>query len=51
MSLTKERFAAKLPELRSGLKRLIDEHAESKVSDVNVRQLLGGMRGVKVIAM
>ena len=47
MSLIKERFAAKLPELRSGLKRLIDEHAESKISDVNVRQLLGGMRGVK----
>jgi citrate synthase len=43
----KEKIAEKIPEYRERVNRLISEHGDTIVGDVNIRQVYGGMRGVK----
>ncbi len=47
MSLLKERFGAKLPDLRDDVRNLLKKHGDVRISDVTVAQAYGGMRGVK----
>jgi citrate synthase len=42
-----EKIAAQLPEWRERIKKLAKEHAEVKVADVTVGQVVGGMRDIK----
>ena len=43
----KEKLAGIIPKLREERKAILTEHGEKKISDVNVAQAFGGMRGVK----
>jgi len=43
----KDKLAAKIPAAREEVKRLIEQHGATKISDVTVTQAYGGMRGVK----
>ncbi len=47
MASLKEKFAAKVPDMRDRVKRILKEHGETKISDVTISQAYGGMRGVK----
>jgi len=47
MSLLKEKLAGQIPELREELRSIIKEHGDQKISDVNIAQAYGGMRGIK----
>ena len=47
MSLLKEKFGAKVPAIRDEIRGLVKQYGEVKISDVNVAQAYGGMRGVK----
>jgi len=47
MSKLKEKLASKIPEYRERITRLVKEHGDVKVGEVNIRQMYGGMRGVK----
>ncbi len=47
MASLKEKFAAKLPELREDIRGLVKEHGKKVISQVNIEQTFGGMRGVK----
>ena len=42
-----EKISAQLPERRARITALAKEHADVKVADVTVGQVVGGMRGVK----
>ena len=43
----KEILAEKIPVERERVRKLIAEHGDTKVGEVNIRQVYGGMRGVK----
>jgi citrate synthase len=45
--ILKERIAGKLPELRQQVSILIQDHGNKVVDQVTVKQIFGGMRGVK----
>ncbi len=42
-----DRFASLIPKLREERQKIVKEHGDHKISDVNVTQAFGGMRGVK----
>ena len=42
-----EKISAQLPAWRERIKSLAKEHAEVKVDDVTVGQIVGGMRDIK----
>ena len=42
-----EKISAQLPEWRERIKALAKEHADVKVDDVTVGQVIGGMRDIK----
>jgi citrate synthase len=47
MASLKEKFAAKIPEWGGEIKAILKEKGDVKISDVNVAQAFGGMRGIK----
>ncbi len=47
MPSLKNKLAEKIPALREELKNIVSEHAEKVISEVTIKQLFGGMRGVK----
>lgn len=47
MAGLKEKFAAKIPVWGEEIKKILKEKGDVKISDVNVQQAYGGMRGVK----
>jgi len=47
MSLLKEKLAQQIPGLRENAKGLVKGHGDHVISNVNVQQAFGGMRGVK----
>ena len=42
-----EKLAGQIPKLRTERKKILTEHGATKISDVNVAQAFGGMRGIK----
>lgn len=49
MSLLKEKLAAQIPALRERVHDLTGNYGKKVVSDINVEQLLGGLRGVRAV--
>ncbi len=49
MSSLKDKLRAKIEEHRPRTTRLLKEHGDVKISDVTIRQAIGGMRGVKCL--
>ena len=47
MSKLKEKLASKIPGYRERVTRLVKEYGDVKVGEVNIRQMYGGMRGVR----
>ncbi len=47
MNLLKEKFLEKSTALKTEIKALLKEKGDLKVGDVNLKQMFGGMRGVK----
>ncbi|MBD3218694.1 MAG: citrate (Si)-synthase [candidate division Zixibacteria bacterium] len=47
MASLKEKFASKIPVWGEEIKKILKEKGDVKISDVNVQQAFGGMRGVK----
>jgi citrate synthase len=47
VSILKEKFAKKVPELRDGYRKLVKEKGSVKLGEVTVETLYGGLRGVK----
>jgi len=47
VSKLKEKLSSIIPQLRSDLQKLLQENGNKVVSEVNLQQLFGGMRGVK----
>ena len=47
MDILKEKFKAKAATLGKEVKALVKEHGSKKVDEVSLRQVFGGMRGVK----
>ncbi|HUU26347.1 MAG TPA: citrate (Si)-synthase [archaeon] len=47
MSKLKEKFASRLPQLRSELQELLKNYGDKVVSEVTLQQMFGGMRGVR----
>lgn len=45
--IIKDKISAQLPAWRERVSRLVHEHGEDKVGEVNVAQIYGGMRSVK----
>lgn len=45
----KEKIASQIPEMRERVHSLVKEHGDVKVGDINVKQIYGGMRGVKAL--
>jgi citrate synthase len=45
--IIKEKISAQLPAWRERVKRLVSEHGEDQIGEVNVGQIYGGMRSVK----
>ncbi|MEJ2599617.1 MAG: citrate (Si)-synthase [Anaerolineales bacterium] len=45
--IIKDKISAQLPAWRERVSRLVHEHGEEKIGDVNVTQIYGGMRSVK----
>ena len=45
--IVKDKISAQLPAWRERVSRLIQEHGEDKIGEVNVAQIYGGMRSVK----
>jgi citrate synthase len=45
--IVKDKISAQLPAWRERVSRLIEEHGEDKIGEVNVAQIYGGMRSVK----
>lgn len=43
----KEKLAGIIPKLREERKAILTEHGDKKISDVNIAQAFGGMRGIK----
>ncbi len=49
MSLLHDVLSQRIPEWRRGAAEIVKEHGDTVVSQVTVRQVFGGMRGVKAI--
>lgn len=49
MSTLKQVLADQIPDLRKTIKNLVKEHGDKVISDVTVKQLFGGMRGVRCL--
>lgn len=49
MSLLKEQFAQRIPGWRDRLRQLRTEHSDTKIGDITVGSVLGGMRGLKAM--
>jgi citrate synthase len=49
MDKLKERFAEKAGPMAQEIKEMLKEHGDEKVSDVSLKQIYGGMRGVKAL--
>lgn len=49
MSKLRERLAQQIPNLRSEIRRLVEENGDKVISEVTVKQLYGGMRGVRCL--
>ena len=47
MASLKEVLAAQIPEIQSEIRTLVKEHGDKVVSEVTLKQIYGGMRGVK----
>jgi len=47
MSTLKEKLASKIPALREEMKDIVSKHGDKVVSEVTIKQVFGGMRGVK----
>jgi len=47
--LLQEKIAEQLPEWRERVSKLVKEHGDKVVDEVTIRQIYGGMRGVKVL--
>jgi citrate synthase len=47
MSLLKEKLASQVPKFRDKLHEIMATHGKKVISELNVEQLLGGLRGVK----
>ena len=47
MSKIKDKFAEKLPQIRSEIQQMLKDHGSKSVSEVTFAQMFGGMRGVK----
>ncbi len=47
MASLKEKFASQIPGLREEIKGIVKGHGAEKISEVNIQQAYGGMRGVK----
>jgi citrate synthase len=47
MSRLKEKLAKKIPAYRERVTRLVKEHGDVVIDQVHVRQMYGGMRGLK----
>jgi citrate synthase len=47
MSALHDKFAAQIPKLREERNKILKDYGEKQISDVNVSQAFGGMRGVK----
>jgi citrate synthase len=47
MSLLKEKLRAKIDEHRPRTRRLLEQHGDKVISQVTIKQAIGGMRGVK----
>lgn len=45
--ILKEKIAAQIPGWRDRVRKLLAEHGDKKVGEVNISQVYGGMRGVK----
>ena len=45
----KEKLQSQIPEMRERVRSLVKEHGDVKVGDINVKQIYGGMRGVKAL--
>ena len=45
--ILKDKLAAQIPAWRERVSRLVQEHGDVPVGQVTVRQVYGGMRGVK----
>ena len=45
----KEKFESKIGPMRDRVKTLVKEHGEQVISDVKIKQVLGGIRGVKCL--
>src|SRR3990172_8757379 len=45
--ILQEKIQAQLPEWRERIKKLAKDHSEVKVAEVNVGQIVGGMRDIK----
>ncbi|MBD3226248.1 MAG: citrate (Si)-synthase [Caldithrix sp.] len=49
MSKLKQKLGEKIPEFRDRIVRLMKEYGETEVDKVHIRQLYGGMRGLKCL--
>jgi len=49
MSVLTEKLAEKIPILRTERAALLDEYGDKKIADVSVKQIFGGMRGVRAL--
>jgi citrate synthase len=49
MSKLKDKFAATIPKMREDIKNLVKEHGADVVSEVTLKQVYGGMRGVRAM--
>lgn len=47
MPTLRERLSERIPRFRDEIKQMLVDHGDKKVSEVNLRQVYGGMRGVK----
>ncbi len=47
MSILKDKYAKKVPQLRESYRNLVKAHGDAKLSEVTLASLYGGLRGVK----
>jgi citrate synthase len=47
--ILKEKLELRIPSWRERVNKLINEHGDQKVGDVSIRQIYGGIRGVKCL--
>ena len=49
MSKLKEKFAGQIPAMRDDIKSFLKEHGDKEISKVTLKQVYGGMRGVRAM--